>query len=452
MRSRVRRTISNTCFDLMARHDRLPGLRGRMDLVDAFLGRSRDRIVAHQDQAARDLVAHAYANVPYYRRVMEERGLAPKDVRGVADLPQLPYLTKDIIRANYDDLFAGNIAPGDRHTSATGGTTGVRMEFARDNSCLLPKEAALLNFARWAGWSIGEPLGIVWPAQMDFGEPPSRLGRVKNRLYRRVFRLEAHVMDAGIMTQMAARIRRQQPKVLRGFVSPLYQLASFILVRGLEVRSPVGVISTGEPLQQRQRQTIAKAFGCPVYDSYRSRELGPVGQECGAGKGMHVNDHGLYLESAEPERGASVGELVATDFYNYGMPFIRYRTGDYGRLDTAACACGRGTTRILEVAGRVFESFPTRDGRIIHTSALVLDLVDEAPEPMGQIQVVQTGYEEFVISFTPEPPLSADLQRYMTARLARIFGAGTRVEFREVPAILPGPSGKVAFTRTSLRD
>ena len=143
---------------------------------------------------------------------------------------------------------------------------------------------------------------------------------------------------------------------------------------------------------------------------------------------------------------------MATDFYNYGMPFIRYRTGDFGRLDTAACACGRGTTRILGVAGRVVEAFPTRDGRIIHTAALVLDLVDEAPEPLGQIQVAQTGYEEFVISFTPDPPLSADLQRFMTARLARIFGEGLRVEFREVPAIPPGPGGKVAFTTTSLRS
>ena len=447
----VRRTIANAGFDLMARHDRLPGLRRRMDAVESFLGRPRDEIVAHQDRAVRDLVAHAYVNVPYYRRIMQERGLTPADIRGVADLPQLPYLTKGIICANHDDLLARNIGPAARHASTTGGTTGVRMVFARDNRCLLPKEAALLVFARWAGWSIGAPLGIVWPAQMDFGAPPSLLGRAKNRLYRRTFLLEAHQMDTGIMMEMVAKIRRLRPAVLRGFVSPLDQLASFIVDRGLDLPPPAGIISTGEPLQLRQRQTIAEAFACPVYDSYRSREMGPVAQECGVGAGMHVNDHGLVVESVEPERGAMVRELAATDLYNYGMPFIRYRTGDYGRLDAAACTCGRHTTRILEVAGRVVESFPTRDGRLIHTAALVLDLVDEAPEPMGQVQVAQTGYEEFVISYTPDPPLSPSLQKYMAARLSRIFGADIRVEFREVPSIPPGPSGKVAFATTSVR-
>ena len=36
-------------------------------------------------------VAHVFANVPYYRHLMEEKGLTPADIHGVEDLHKLPF-------------------------------------------------------------------------------------------------------------------------------------------------------------------------------------------------------------------------------------------------------------------------------------------------------------------------------------------------------------------------
>jgi phenylacetate-coenzyme A ligase PaaK-like adenylate-forming protein len=36
---------------------------------------------------------HAYANVPYYRKVFDERELHPRDIQTFDDLKKLPYLT-----------------------------------------------------------------------------------------------------------------------------------------------------------------------------------------------------------------------------------------------------------------------------------------------------------------------------------------------------------------------
>src|SRR5262249_35787636 len=47
-----------------------------------------------QDEKLRRLVRHAYRNVPYYRRKMQELKLRPEDIRGQADLHKLPFLTK----------------------------------------------------------------------------------------------------------------------------------------------------------------------------------------------------------------------------------------------------------------------------------------------------------------------------------------------------------------------
>jgi phenylacetate-coenzyme A ligase PaaK-like adenylate-forming protein len=46
----------------------------------------------------RAIVRHAYATVPFYRRAMVERGLAPDDIRDVDDLARLPLLDSRTVR------------------------------------------------------------------------------------------------------------------------------------------------------------------------------------------------------------------------------------------------------------------------------------------------------------------------------------------------------------------
>src|SRR5262249_50290091 len=71
----------------------------------AMLARSErmpaDELKRHTDARVRDLVAYAHARVPYYRDVMDERGVRPEHVRGLADLRLLPFLTKDILRREF---------------------------------------------------------------------------------------------------------------------------------------------------------------------------------------------------------------------------------------------------------------------------------------------------------------------------------------------------------------
>jgi len=47
------------------------------------------------------------------------------------------------------------------------------------------------------------------------------------------------------------------------------------------------------------------------------------------------------------------GNVVITDLYNYGMPFVRYANGDRAiEGGDGACACGRGLPRSSRVTGR----------------------------------------------------------------------------------------------------
>ncbi len=58
----------------------------------------------------RETVEHCYNKVPLYRTRMQERGLAPSDIRSLEDMRLLPFTTKADFRENYPfGMFA--VAP-----------------------------------------------------------------------------------------------------------------------------------------------------------------------------------------------------------------------------------------------------------------------------------------------------------------------------------------------------
>ena len=46
-------------------------------------------------------VKHVYDNVPYYRDLMDKKGVSPDDIKSIDDLHKLPFLTKADLRDAY---------------------------------------------------------------------------------------------------------------------------------------------------------------------------------------------------------------------------------------------------------------------------------------------------------------------------------------------------------------
>ena len=72
-------------------------------------------------------VKHVYENVPYYRDLMDKKGVTPDDIKGVEDLHKLPLLSKSDLRDAYPyGLLAVPVKDCVRIQS-TSGTTGKRV-------------------------------------------------------------------------------------------------------------------------------------------------------------------------------------------------------------------------------------------------------------------------------------------------------------------------------------
>ena len=117
---------------------------------------SKEKLEEYQMRELEKLLKHAYENVPYYRRLFNERGLKPKDIQNLNDFKKLPYLTKEIIRDNLKDLVAQNYSKLKLQYGTTGGSTGIPMGFYSEKRVSDVKEHAfIVTLWNRVGYKIG---------------------------------------------------------------------------------------------------------------------------------------------------------------------------------------------------------------------------------------------------------------------------------------------------------
>ena len=61
----------------------------------------REKILEIQNEKLVKQIHHVWDNVPYYRHLMEEKGLTPDDIKTVDDIHKLPFLSKADLRETY---------------------------------------------------------------------------------------------------------------------------------------------------------------------------------------------------------------------------------------------------------------------------------------------------------------------------------------------------------------
>ena len=105
----------------------------------------------YQDEQLRGIVEYAYQHVPYYREVLDERGLKPQDIATRADLSKLPTLDKKTIKARFADLLSDEFDLAKVSRGNTSGTTGSPLEICYDPEMIRMNYAMLDRQYRWTG-------------------------------------------------------------------------------------------------------------------------------------------------------------------------------------------------------------------------------------------------------------------------------------------------------------
>lgn len=310
------------------------------------------KLTAHQDEKLSALIEHAYANVPYYTRVFDERGLSPKDIRTKGDLAKLPFLTKQLIREHHDELIAKGAEKEYWIESHTSGSTGQPLNFLLDSDSDLREMAFTFRSWTFGTYKLGDPIILLRSYVPKPGQPLHYHDRRNNFHY-----LSAYHLTPEVMRDYIAIINRSGATVLRGYPSSLYIFCRFLLEEGIKLERIDTAITSSEMLLPHYREAISAAIGSPVLDWYGCNERIATISQCPVNDGYHTNDEYGIIEVVD-DKGVVIeegeGAIVGTSLDNFVMPLIRYRPDDVAtRVRAHQCSCGRGLPiEIIQINGR----------------------------------------------------------------------------------------------------
>ncbi len=424
-------------------------INGQIAHWQGVMSLSHDEIQRLERKRLANILQSAYQNTRYYRELFDSTGVASR-LDSPDILAEIPLLDKDIIQVSTEDMLNSTLPESEILKTMTGGSTSHPMIFYRDRLtyCARWGLQAVANMA--LGWEAGEWHALVWGARQDLPQNYSWRYRLLNLLVDRKIILNAALLSDEQTIWFVKELRSHTPRILYGYPVMLDLLATAIRENDLEIPAPEKVIVTAEALTTSARKNIESVFRAPVFDRYASREFGIVADQCENSKFLRVVSGSVKIEilPLSPD-DPNFGELIITDLLNVGMPFIRYRTGDFGRL-TAGEVNGRSGLFLSDIAGRTTDLIVSPNGRIISGTAMTPSFFTAYPG-IKQAQIRQTAVDQFIILIVRNkefPLINAETE--MADTLGEYCGAKVNVQIEYVDSIPRDKSGKFRFVISSV--
>ena len=441
------RFLRAAAYGVLSRRDRLSGWKQHRE---AFLECTRMDAVTlarHTEHKLRSVVKHAYETSPYYAEAWDKAGFRPTDSFRFEDLSRIPFLTKEIVKNHKAALMSRAFDPAELDLSYTGGTTGTQTSFYLNHGCWTARFGRRWGIHQLCGYRPGMRRALVWGVHSDLLDP-SLSRTIKRRLRKYATSDETlccTVMSAASMLDYHARLLRFRPEIMYGYPSALVQLGRFMEQRGLPpVRAP-RIITTAERLSDVRRRELARLFGGEVFSLYGTREYGCVAFECGNHGGLHIDAGSVIVEIIDrggPVEPGQSGEIVITDLLNYGMPFIRSRTGDLGALSPEPCGCGSPLPLLTSLDGRSSEIVYRPDGSLV-PGLMLTDLLSDMPS-IRLCQYVQHSAESIDVRLVVTDSFTERERDEVERQVRGIMGQEISVRIRLVDDIERNPrSGKI---------
>jgi len=323
---------------------------------------SKEKLEQYQTQKLRELINHAYRNVPYYTRLFDENGIKPEDIKELSDLQKIPFLTKELVRENLDDLKAKNFPEGSFEYVTTGGTSGIPMGFYYEKGKSRAIEWAFMK-TQWdrVGYHFFDKCVYLKGATIE----SKNVKKIwKYSFFHRWLILSSYDLTDENIPIYINKIRSFKPKIIQAYPSSITIIAKYMKKNGIPPFGGLKAVLCGsENMYSGQRELIEAVFRCRVYTWYGHAERVALAGECEKSNQYHVfPEYGIFelvdnngkIISPPLQEGAITG----TGLTNYAMPLIRYKTDDLAMYSSPIiCPCNRNYIPIENVKGRWNQEF-----------------------------------------------------------------------------------------------
>ncbi len=280
---------------------------------------SPGKIKDYQFEQLKNVLIHAYKNVPYYRDLFDQVSFNPAGFSDFEQISCIPFLTKDIIRSNFNKLISGKTVKNGYYVGHTGGTSGSPMKFLHDFNSVCIENAFIYYYRTQLGYKFTDT--IVTFRQTEYGD---KLWKY-NPMYNEVLFFPMKFSRLTI-ADYAKKINECEPIFLNGYLSSIWYFAKLLEEAGIELKFKIkGIFLISENIDKNQRKFIEQFFDARSITFYGHSERCVIAQEVTPSRYTFDPYYG-YTEQIPFEENRLL--IVGTGFLNYKMPFIRYKTDD----------------------------------------------------------------------------------------------------------------------------
>jgi phenylacetate-CoA ligase len=395
----------------------------------------------------RATVQRIHANNPRYAERLN--GVEAADVKSLADVRRLPFLTKDDLRHGYPFKLACAPQTEFVRMHMSSGTTGTPIICPHTDADVRQWAEIMARCLTAAGLTRSDVLQIT----PSFGLFNGGFG----------FHYGASAIGAMIVPIGAGRTPLQLQFMRDLGSTAIAAIASYPL-RLIEVADKEGFdfrrdsklrrgILGSEIWSDEMRRRIEERMGIESFDIIGMTESGGVGLgiDCAAHAGIHVWDDHYLIEIVNPETGALVadgewGEMVVTTLTREALPLIRFRTHDITRLfSREPCQCGRTHTRVDRLSCRTDDMVKVKG--VAFYPKQVESVLLQHPEVGNDYLIVVDrvdGSDQLTINVeTRGLPWPEELSKSLAADLFSLIGLHAEVNILH-PGELPRSEGKAA--------
>jgi phenylacetate-CoA ligase len=344
------------------------------------------------------ILVNAKRNCRYYKDILP-------DTWQISNLDyekfkSIPLLTKDLIRVYSQDLKSVIVPDSCLSPMKTSGSTGNPLAFFASGNTDHIHQKFLYNLYNYKtgdkilamdGTTVEDKLirkGIFWKVKNEGNMLPYG-GMALSALYLTKKTIPGYVDF----------ILSYKPEFIRGYPSFITEIAQYILRNKIPVEFQMKAIElTSELASDWQVKSIAEAFHCKVSGQYGHKEASIFGYTVEDSFTYYCSPFYGFTEVLD-EYGQHVGvgeegEIIVTGFSNFGMPFIRYKTGDrasYGGEEN-------GLVKLNQVLGRTSNYILNYEAEKTYMTSFNFGRDCQALARITQWQVIQNVIGELIIN------------------------------------------------------
>lgn len=284
---------------------------------------SGESILDYQFSELKNTLVHAYENVPYYTELFNYIKFNPGKLNSFDDINVIPFLTKDMIRENFEKLISVKKIERGSYSTTTSGSTGEPLKVMLDFNSFFEENAFIYYFRRSLGYEFSDKL--VTFRGIGFGDKLFSYNPVNNETIFSPFKLSRQTLHI-----YRNKINEIKPSYFNGYISAIFYLAKLLSESNLTLDFQLkGIFLSSENINEADRLFIESFFKVKTMTFYGHTERCVLAREY---------DHNEYL--FDPYYGYTEKvkmqdenfEITGTGFLNKTMPLIRYRTNDICRV------------------------------------------------------------------------------------------------------------------------